>query len=92
MHLSSFSPPLLLSQPVQGGMRRVRYTLVPLMFRYLSLARSVYAAGQNAEEGDEESMAPARVAAALRKIFQLVHEIVNALAGIEELQELTHKL
>jgi hypothetical protein len=42
----------------QGGMRRIEFTLVPLMFRYLSLARAVFAQGVSVD-GEEPKVGKA---------------------------------
>ena len=57
----------------QGGLTRIKYTLVPLVFRALSLSRQIRAV----ERRDD---AP-KLQYSSRKVFQFVHEIVTAMAG-----------
>jgi vacuolar protein sorting-associated protein 35 len=54
----------------QGGVKRIEFTLVPLVFAALRLAQNV---SKRAQEGVELAVPP-------RKILQFVHEIVTALA------------
>jgi vacuolar protein sorting-associated protein 35 len=58
-----------------GGMKRIKFTLVPLVFAYLQLARQV--------KGSVDAEAAAKP---VRKIFSYVHEMIVALAGVEEYQ------
>lgn len=75
-----------------GGMRRIQFTMVPLTFRYLDLARAVFASSQAVSEDGETAVNPQRMQAAIRKIFQLVHDIVTSFNGIDELHDLEHRL
>lgn len=59
-----------------GGSQRMQYTLVPLVFAALSLARRVVAREQAVAAGESDS--PPRVST--RKVFQFVLEIITALA------------
>ena len=71
----------------QGGVQRIQYTLVPLVFGALRLARLVRkresAAAPAAAADDDEAGAPppAEVQFSCRKIFQFMHEIVTAMAS-----------
>ena len=56
----------------QGGLRRIKHTLVPLVFRALDLSRKI----RNVEAAGE-----AKLQYSSRKVFQFVHEIVTAMAG-----------
>ena len=55
----------------QGGVKRIPYTLVPLVFQSLKLTQTVQA---REAEGVELATGP-------RKVLQFVHEIVTALAA-----------
>lgn len=58
----------------QGGERRIEYTLPPLVFGSLSLARYVFQREEKKDDGN-----PPVVKA--RKVFGFVHEIVSALTA-----------
>jgi len=62
----------------KGGVKRIRYTLVPLCFRYLMLVDVIIRCEQQE--------------VSLRKVFQYVHEIASALAGVVALQEVALKM
>jgi len=57
----------------QGGLARIKYTLVPLVFRALALSRVIQAL-------EKQPDAP-KLQFSCRKVFQFVHEIVTAMAG-----------
>jgi len=59
-----------------GGAQRMQYTLVPLVFAALALARRVFAREAAVAAGESDS--PPRVST--RKVFQFVLEIITALA------------
>ena len=55
----------------QGGIKRIQYTLVPLVFGALRLAQTLYRVESSGKKGKTS----------IRKILQFVHEIVTALAS-----------
>lgn len=57
----------------QGGVKRIQYTLVPLVFAALNLSQRVKAL--------ETSEEPPQLKFSSRKMFQFMHEIVSALAS-----------
>eukprot|EP00947_MAST-08B_sp_MAST-8B-sp1_P005382 g5382.t1 len=66
----------------KGGMRRIKFTLVPLLFRYMRLAELV----------KKRELAGEEVAVNCRKVFQFVFQIITALAGVDAYQELALRL
>ena len=56
----------------QGGLQRIKHTLVPLVFRALDLSRKIRKV---------EAAGEAKLQYSSRKVFQFVHEIVTAMAG-----------
>lgn len=60
---------------INGGVQRIQFTLVPLVFAALSLARRVQAREKAAAEGNDT---PPQYSS--RKVFQFIIEIVTALA------------
>jgi len=77
----------------QGGMKRIQYTLVPLVFGALQLARQVYAreqylVSQNDQSRDDVPSETLQYNS--RKIFKFMHEILTAMGT--SYPELTLKL
>lgn len=86
----------------KGGLQRIRYTLVSLVFAYIELSRrlkkSALAASAEAdaaadgEDAGESKSAGGTIDAksrkALRKVFQYIHEILTALAAVDEYQDI----
>lgn len=66
----------------KGGMRRIRYTLVPLLFSYMRLAQRVKVREGKGEEVEINT----------RKVFQFIFQIITALAGVDAYQELSLRL
>jgi vacuolar protein sorting-associated protein 35 len=71
-----------------GGLRRIRFTLVPLAFRYLQLVDRTAAMQQQQQQQQEQQQETVTV----RKVFQYVHEIASALAGVLAYQETALRL
>jgi len=71
----------------KGGVRRIKFTLLPLCFRYILLVRMVLHA-----DGTAQVILKDTGAMSIRKIFQYVHEIASALAGVIELQDLSLRM
>lgn len=62
----------------QGGVRRFRYTLVPLVFAYLRLAVRIHHDGEEDENGEREGDVPQ---VREERVFQFTLEILEVLAG-----------
>jgi len=60
----------------QGGVKRIQYTLVPLVFGALRLVRLVKTEEQQAQADGAES----KKQYSSRKVFQFLHEVVTAMA------------
>jgi vacuolar protein sorting-associated protein 35 len=84
----------------KGGMNRIRYTLVPLVFGYIGLAARLKnsipkkpAADGKDEEDPEQAEKETKVSSkkatkAAKKVFQFIHEILTVLAGVDEYQNI----
>lgn len=66
----------------QGGVFRIRFTLVPLIYRSLSLAREITLAPAS-------SSSPSGGVVSAREVLQFVHEMVTALASKLEQMSVT---
>jgi hypothetical protein len=93
----------------KGGLKRIRFTLVPLSFGYFRLARKIkqreLAVAKNkkdekekpeGEDGDGDDGIPKAPSSNVtppqfttKKVYQQVHGIITALAGVDEYQSLS---
>lgn len=76
----------------QGGVFRIRFTLVPLIYRSLALAREIALASPSSTPTSADAVATTTAsgsAVSAREVLQFVHEMVTALASKLEQMSVT---